>query len=224
MSYWRFGNMKKTDFNELEYSFEDSNQDDDTASENQEYEDQEESAERIEKKPSSTIKKILIVIIGLIAVLLVFLLVINGINKSKEKKLNETVVEAETSDYLNEEAVNLVEETIPVDGEIVDLTGFVGDLEVEKNKKYKAKSIDFTRDMVNYEKRRAISDVGMEIYWLDVVYKEKNYQIQIPFYIYSDLDKKGITIVSMEILTLEDDSKLITYMEVISNFREIIGN
>ncbi len=77
--------------------------------------------------------------------------------------------------------------------------------------------------MVNYEKFRATTGEGLELFWLDIIYKEKEYRAQIPYYIYVQLEDKGIIIVNMEVLTLVDGGTMITFMQVVSNYKELIS-
>lgn len=111
-----------------------------------------------------------------------------------------------------------------VGDEVVDLERFTGDFEgnqVPLN--YEVSSISFVNDMVNYEKFRATTGEGLELFWLDIIYKEKEYRAQIPYYIYVQLEDKGIIIVNMEVLTLVDGGTMITFMQVVSNYKELIS-
>lgn len=80
---------------------------------------------------------------------------------------------------------------------------------------YNVESIDFVEDYVSYETRRAITDEGMEMYWLEADYNGKSYRIQIPFYYYRSLGTSGICKVNVEVLTLVGGGKIVSYMQVI---------
>ena len=83
---------------------------------------------------------------------------------------------------------------------------------------YNVKSRDYIKDFVNYEAKRAIIDDGMELYWLEVSYNEKKYRVQVPFYIFKDLNKTGICAVEIEVLTLQGGEKVISYMQVVTDY------
>lgn len=92
---------------------------------------------------------------------------------------------------------------------------FIKDLNgVEVNAIYNPKSYSYVFDYVNYKKRRAIMDDGMELYWLDVTYHGKQYRCTTPFYIFKSLDTEGICRVKLELLTVEGGGKIISYMRV----------
>lgn len=92
---------------------------------------------------------------------------------------------------------------------------FIKDLNgVDISAVYNVKSFSYLTDYVNYEKRRAIMDDGMELYWLDITYHNKKYRCTVPFYIFKSLDSSGITRVKLELLTLDNGEKVISYMRV----------
>ena len=108
-------------------------------------------------------------------------------------------------------------------GDISDANDFLVDINgnpIPNN--YEVKQIKTETDFVNYEKRRGITGDGIELLWLDAEYKGIPYTIQVPFKIWKELDPKGITVVSMEVLYLEDDSKVISYMSVKENYKELL--
>lgn len=80
---------------------------------------------------------------------------------------------------------------------------------------YTVKSRDYIKAHVSYKAKRAIIDDGMEMYWIDVVYKKKNYRVQVPFYYFKDFEDSGICRVEIEVLTLENGGQVISYMQVI---------
>ena len=71
---------------------------------------------------------------------------------------------------------------------------------------YKVKSISNVADFVSYEKHRGTWGGGLELYWLDVEYKDKKYVVQVPFKYYKELDDIGIVPVSMEVLTITNQA------------------
>ena len=143
----------------------------------------------------------------------------NEVNEAEEDNLIPTPI---SSDYIPQE--DLIVDGVEIDGELVDPADIVQALDGTNMKKnFKVTDIEFKRDMVNYVKKRAQTDEGMEFFWLDIVYKDKQYKVQIPYHVYRDLDKKGIVVVSMEILKSKDQS-VISYMEVVQNYKELIGS
>lgn len=104
------------------------------------------------------------------------------------------------------------------DAPLTDVENFVKDLDGNDiPSSYHIADRSYTKDYVNYVKRRAVTDDGMELYWLDVVYHDHNYKIQVPFYVFESLDEKGICACTMEVLTLSNGSKVISYMEVVKD-------
>lgn len=94
-------------------------------------------------------------------------------------------------------------------------TDFLKDLNgVEIPVSYNVKSTDYVCDYVNYEKRRASMDDGMELYWLELTYNGLHYRCTVPFWRYKAMNNEGICIVKMEVLTLEGGEKVISYMAV----------
>lgn len=67
---------------------------------------------------------------------------------------------------------------------------------------YEVSEIDYVTDFVNYTKKRGTWGGGIELYWLDAVYKDTPYIIQIPFKYYKELDDTGIVPVKMEVLRI----------------------
>ena len=67
---------------------------------------------------------------------------------------------------------------------------------------YTVNSISSVADFVSYTKHRGTWGGGLELYWLDVLYKENQYVIQIPFRYYKELDEVGIVPVKMEVLSI----------------------
>lgn len=88
---------------------------------------------------------------------------------------------------------------------------------------YEVASRTYVRDFVNYEAKRAILADGMEMYWLEIVYKNKPYRCQVPFYIFKDLETTGICVVEIELLTLEGGEQVISFMQVVSDYGDLIN-
>lgn len=82
----------------------------------------------------------------------------------------------------------------------------------------------YERDFVNYEKKRAIIDMGMEMYWLEILYKDKAYRCQVPYYIFKDLETTGICVVEIEVLTLDGGEQVISFMQVVSDYSNLIND
>lgn len=85
---------------------------------------------------------------------------------------------------------------------------------------YNVESIDYVRDYVNYTKHRASIDDGMELYWIEISYKGKDYRCTIPFWRYKAMDDSGICITQIEVLTLEGGEKIISNMVVVDSIEE----
>ena len=106
------------------------------------------------------------------------------------------------------------------DSPVSDYSEFVKNLEGEDVKvDYAVSRIDTKDDFVNYKKYRTVTGTGVELYWLDVVYKERSYTITVPFKVYKELDDVGIVPVTMEVLVLTDNSEIISYMEVNTDYK-----
>ena len=98
------------------------------------------------------------------------------------------------------------------------VTDFLKDLQgVSIPVDYTVTEINYVRDYVNYTKRRASVDEGMELYWIDIVYNNKKYKCTIPFWRYKAMKDEGICIVEMEVLSLEGGAKVISNMVVVSS-------
>jgi hypothetical protein len=94
---------------------------------------------------------------------------------------------------------------------------YVKDLEGEDvSAIYSVDHREYITAHVSYTAKRAIIDDGMEMYWLDVDYKGKQYRVQCPFYYFKDMDETGICRVEIEILYLENGGQVISYMQVVA--------
>ena len=83
---------------------------------------------------------------------------------------------------------------------------------------YNVASRSYVKDFANYEAKRAILADGMEMYWLEIQYKNKPYRCQVPYYVFKDLETTGICVVEIEVLTLEGGEQVISYMQVVTNY------
>lgn len=133
----------------------------------------------------------------------------NGIYDEKGNVIDEDAIDPGITDYYKSDSNSTVEEVYSASDFIKDLNG------IDVSAVYNVQSRAYVTDYVNYETRRAIMDDGMELYWLEVVYKEKKYRVQCPFVYFKDLDERGICKVEMEVLTLEGGGKIISYMQVV---------
>lgn len=101
---------------------------------------------------------------------------------------------------------------------VYSASDFIKDLNgIDVSAVYNVISRDYIYDYVNYTAKRAIIDQGMEMYWLDVVYNDRNYRMQIPFYRFKNMKESGICKVQLELLTLEGGGKIISYMQVVDD-------
>lgn len=111
---------------------------------------------------------------------------------------------------------NTTSDTIsPASDFLLDLSG----VEIPQN--FAVADRTYVKDFVNYTAKRAVVDDGMELYWLEVTYKGKNYRMQVPFYAFKDLDKSGICAVEMEVLTLEGGGQVISYMQIVTDYSNL---
>lgn len=117
----------------------------------------------------------------------------------------------EEPDYANSDKKQAVGEVESGDGFVVSLDG------QQIPADYVAKNISYVKAYVNYELHRGTVDDGMEVYWIDILYKKKKYRAQIPFYYAKDLSSEGICRVEMELIDLESGGQVITYMQVTSS-------
>ena len=96
-------------------------------------------------------------------------------------------------------------------GILTDPTEFVKDIYgLSTRVDYTVSEIMEISDFVSYTKHRGTFGGGLEIYWLDAVYKETKYVIQVPFKYYKELDDTGIVPVKMEVLRVPSGSDTLT--------------
>lgn len=86
---------------------------------------------------------------------------------------------------------------------------------------YNVANRSYVKDFVNYEAKRAILADGMEMYWLEMQYKNKPYRCQVPYYVFKDLETTGICVVEIEVLTLEGGEQVISYMQVVTDYDDL---
>lgn len=79
-------------------------------------------------------------------------------------------------------------------------------------------SVAMVKDFCNYEKKRSVTGNGLELYWLDCVYKEMPYVIQVKYETYNLLDSKGIVPIIGEKVITTDGVEIITYMSVDTDY------
>ena len=90
---------------------------------------------------------------------------------------------------------------------------------------YKVKNIQTVRDFIIYTKYRTVTGTGLEFYWLNATYKGNTYIVQVPYQVFKELDDVGVTLVDVEVTTLDDgnNSEIVTYMDVVKNSKSIIN-
>lgn len=71
---------------------------------------------------------------------------------------------------------------------------------------YSVAQIQEAADFVSYEKHRGTWGGGLELYYLDAVYKGTKYVVQVPFKYYKELDDVGIIPVKMEVLRIKNET------------------
>lgn len=121
----------------------------------------------------------------------------------------------ESTDVIKPGIVEYTQEGGTTSPKVFSEDDFIKDLNgVDVKAVYSPKSYNYVFDYVNYEKRRAIMDDGMELYWLDITYHNKKYRCTTPFYIYKSLSDEGICKVKIELLTVEGGGKIISHMRV----------
>lgn len=108
-------------------------------------------------------------------------------------------------------------------GALSDPKSFISDVNGNKiPKDFVVQRIADETDFVNYTKRRGMTGDGVELLWLDAQYKGIPYSVQVPFKIWRELDPQGITVVDMEVMYLESGAKVVSYMSVKPNYKEIL--
>lgn len=197
--------------------------------------DDSEDEERIirRKDDKSNDKTVMFVVIGVV-VLVVVVGLFFFMNASKKKKEAELLAlqQQQEQQQSSSSTESTVEPGIPSfygvgeeenDDYLYDPSLITKDLngnQVPTN--YVVVDSEEVTDYINYKKYRAATGNGLEFYWLEAEYKGQPYKVQVPYAVYSKLDYSGITVVDMEVLTLEDGSKMITYMSVREDAKSLL--
>lgn len=174
-------------------------------------------------------KSKLTLIIGAVAVVTIVIIAAGIMFSNRSSSQTET----EPQEYYQQtETAETEHETTPMPGNanndnmqnsdhLDQSTDFLRDLSgVSIPIDYNVKSIDYVRDYVNYTRRRASMDEGMELYWIDIDYNGKKYRCTIPFWRYKSMSDTGICVVQMEVLSLEGGEKVISNMIVVDSIEE----
>lgn len=110
------------------------------------------------------------------------------------------------------------ESTTTTSATVYSANDFIKDLNgLDISAVYNVKSISYVHDYANYEKKRAIMDQGMELYWFELTYKGLKYRMQVCYDDYKNFDDMGIVQVNLEVLNLEGGEKVISFAEVAHN-------
>ena len=168
-------------------------------------------------------KKLYMAIAGgvLITIVIVVLLATSG-NKKESKQDNPAVSsQVVTTTETPTSSEDISTEVASV--EVSDASGYLKDLEGESlTSTYDVVDKEYYKDFVNYELKRASVDDGMEMYWLEITYENKNYRCQIPYYAAATMDISGICVVEIEKLKLASGGSVISYMQVIYDYDKIL--
>lgn len=107
------------------------------------------------------------------------------------------------------------DDTSSTSATVYSASDFIKDLNgLDISAVYNVKSISYVHDYANYEKKRAIMDQGMELYWFELQYKGLHYRMQVCYDDYKNYDDTGIVQVNLEVLNLEGGEKVISFAEV----------
>lgn len=141
------------------------------------------------------------------------------------ESVSEASTEANTQDDVN---VGLPEFDPKSNGQTTAIVYSAGDYIKDLNGSaipavYNVATRTYVRDFANYEAKRAIIADGMEMYWLEILYKDKPYRCQVPYYVFKDLDTTGICVVEIELLTLEGGEQVISFMQVVPDYNDLIN-
>ena len=94
---------------------------------------------------------------------------------------------------------------------------------VDEKANYTVRSSRTVRDFISYKKHRGVVSSGIEFYWLEGTYKGQTCLIPTSYQIFNQLDEEGQTVVDVEVLTLEDNQEIVTYMSVVQNAKSLIN-
>ena len=95
---------------------------------------------------------------------------------------------------------------------------FVKDLDgADISELWEAKTITYIQDYVSYTKHRAITDSGVEIYWLEGDYKGLTCRMNIKYRHFRTLADSGVVVCNIEIVETVNGNKLITWFSPIED-------
>lgn len=111
----------------------------------------------------------------------------------------------------------------------VEKDSFVKDLDGNAvAEKYEIDNIYTTADFISYKKKRAVTDDGVELYWLDSTYRGKKAKVQVSFSVFKELDPEGVVAVDVEITRVKTGTDTIqeiaTGFTVRPDYKEVIQN
>lgn len=72
--------------------------------------------------------------------------------------------------------------------------------------------IDVASDSMSYTKHRSVTSPGIEIYWLEGVFRNRNVVTTIPYSLYQQIPSTGVISVEVEVVTDANKSITITHM------------
>jgi hypothetical protein len=102
---------------------------------------------------------------------------------------------------------------IPVESDV-----FVKDLSgADVKEMFVSKSIVYIKDFVSYTRHRAVTDDGIELYWLEGDYKGKKCRMDIKFKHFQTLSDTGVVMCNIEVVETQDGNKLITWFSPIED-------
>ena len=192
--------------------------------------DTSETAKKSEKEVSDLTKittgdnkKIYMAIAGgvLITIVIVVLLATSGNKKESKQDYPAVSSQVGTTTETPTSSEDISTEVASV--EVSDASGYLKDLEGESlTSTYDVVDKEYYKDFVNYELKRASVDDGMEMYWLEITYENKNYRCQIPYYAAATMDISGICVVEIEKLKLASGGSVISYMQVIYDYDKML--
>jgi cytoskeletal protein RodZ len=93
---------------------------------------------------------------------------------------------------------------------------------------YDVENISTVIDFISYKKKRATTDAGIELYWLDATYKGRKAKVQVPFRIFKELDPVGVTVVDVEVTKIpnadpsKDPYEIITGFTVRDDYKKVL--
>lgn len=71
-------------------------------------------------------------------------------------------------------------------------------------------------DSVSYTKHRTMTDDGMDMYWVDAIYKSKNTRFTVPYYIWQTLAPQGVMDVIVEVVTDAEENTFVTSITAVA--------